>query len=109
MKNAKFIKSALIVGALVLASSAFADMPSTISSVGITTGAVSHVSSSALTSASSKSQLNAFTGVPTNAVSPAELNQVSGSGLIKPFPIPNLCKFAPRLCPIRSPFPSRPR
>ncbi|MFI3191124.1 hypothetical protein BCS42_09250 [Crenothrix sp. D3] len=84
MKNAKFIKSALIIGSLVVASTAFADTPSTINSVGITTGAVSHVSSSTLTSIPSKSQLNAFAGIPTNAVSPVELNAVSGDGGIWP-------------------------
>jgi hypothetical protein len=81
MKNMKFIKSALIVGSLVVASTAFADTLSTVNSVGITTGAVSHVSSSILTNVPSKSHLSAFAGVPTNAVSPTELNQVSGDGL----------------------------
>jgi hypothetical protein len=70
----------LIIGSLVLASSAFADMPSTISSTGITTGGVSHVSPSTLTSVPSKSHLSAFEGVTTNAVSPEESNQVSGDG-----------------------------
>lgn len=79
MKNVKFIKTALIVGSLVVTSSAFADMPSTISSAGITTGAISHVASS-LPNTSSKGQLNAFAGVSTQAVSPVELKTVSGDG-----------------------------
>lgn len=80
MKSVKFIKSVLIVGSLVLATSALADMPPTISSTGITTGGVSHVSSSS-PNVSSKGQLNAFSGVSTLAVSPVELNAVSGEGL----------------------------
>jgi ABC-type molybdate transport system substrate-binding protein len=85
MKNVKFIKSALIVGSLVIASSTFADTPSTISSAGITTGAASHLSSSTLTNGNSKSHLTAFAGVPTAAVSPVELNTVSGDGKIRDF------------------------
>ena len=85
MKSVKFIKSALIVGSLVIATSAFADTPSTISSAGITTGAVSHVSSSTLTNGTSKSHLSAFSGVSTEAVSKPELNTVSGDGKIGDF------------------------
>lgn len=84
MKNAKFIKSALIVGLLVVTSSAFADTLSTVNSAGITTGAVSHVASS-LPNTSSKGSLNAFAGVSTQTVSPVELKTVSGDGKVGDF------------------------
>jgi hypothetical protein len=74
----KFIKSVLIVSSLVFATSTFADMPSTISSTGITTGTVSDINSSIPISGTSKSQLNTFSGVSTQAVSIDELNKTSG-------------------------------
>jgi hypothetical protein len=110
MKNAKFIKTALIVGSLVAATSAFADMPSTISSAGITTGAISHVSSSTLTDGTSKSQLSAFAGVPTAAVSQNEM-QMAGEGIRLPIlpikPSPSLCKIFPFVL-VCNPRPHRP-
>lgn len=77
MKNMKFIKFVLLVGSLVVTTSTFADIPSTISSEGITTGIMSNTSSST----SSKSHLSAFANIPTAAVSPDELNKTSGEML----------------------------
>ena len=55
-----------------------------------------------------QSSIVAFQNIESSTLTTNEM-QIAGSGLIKPFPIPNLCKFAPRFCPIRSPFFGRPR